>query len=387
MKLHANQPFNVLVNMCRVVAKAAGKNVEVVMVSDEQRATKEYKAVNPTNKFPLLETPEGNVQESMTVAKFLAHGHATLLGKNATERAQVDQWTTWIIAGTYQKSYPALMAIFGMQPVEQAEFKTSVDDVKANVRKLDSALKGDWLVGNSCTVADITVASILAVGFQTILDGGFKKAAPKACAWFARVTALPEFKSVFGRVKQCEKCLKPVLKAKEAPKKKVEPKKAKTAEEKAADLMKGNPLDNLPPSPWDFFNFKTLYVNHPDKRGAGMEELKKQFDAEGYAFWYVHYDKFGDEGKVFDHFRKHALGKLNMIGAEPDLDIRGVFVFRGTVMPQEAIDHPQFEYMQARKMDPNNADDWNLIGQHWGVPKTEGATCEGKPVVISSWHK
>ena len=89
----------------------------------------------------------------------------------------------------------------------------------------------------------------------------------------------------------------------------------------------------------------------------------------------------------FDHFRKHALAKLNMIGAEPDLDIKGVWIFRGLEMPQEAKDHPQFEYMQPRKMDINNADDLALIAQHLGAKEGDGETCEGKPVVLSMWHK
>ena len=29
-----------------------------------------------------------------------------------------------------------------------------------------------------------------------------------------------------------------------------------------------------------------------------MEELKKQYDPVGYSFWFLHYDKYGDEGKV-----------------------------------------------------------------------------------------
>jgi len=399
MKIHTQYPFNVLVMTDRVVAKAAGKTVEVVVVSEETRATKEYKAINPTNKFPLLETPEGNLQESMTIAKYLAAGHPTLLGKNAVERAQIDQWCTWLIAGNIQKSFPAIYAILGHQPTEQAAFNDAVTAMKASVRQIDGSLKGDWLVGSSVTVADLALGGILSMAFQTVLDAGFKKAAPKACAWFARVAALPEFVSVFGKVKQCSKSLKPVIKAKEEPKKKQEP--AAKKEKKADDgFPPKNPLDALPPSPWNFFDFKTLYVNHEDKRGAAMEELRKQFDPQGYSFWYVHYDKFGTEGQVFykfqnllqgflqrfDHFRKHAFGKVNMIGAEPNLEIKGVFCFRGLELPQEAKDHPQFEYMQPRKMDPlNNTDDWNLIAQHWGA--AEGLECEGLPVVVASWHK
>jgi glutathione S-transferase len=77
----------VLVNSCRVVGRLAGKDLTLVIDSDETRASPEYKALNPTNKFPLLETPEGNLQESHAIAKFLASSHATLMGANPVERA------------------------------------------------------------------------------------------------------------------------------------------------------------------------------------------------------------------------------------------------------------------------------------------------------------
>ena len=74
----------------------AGNDPELVVDSAETRATAEYKAFNPTNKFPILETPMGNISESAAISKFLADGHATLLGTNDVERAQIDQWIAWI---------------------------------------------------------------------------------------------------------------------------------------------------------------------------------------------------------------------------------------------------------------------------------------------------
>lgn len=102
MKLHTQFPGNILVQMCQVTAKLANKNVELVIDTDEVRNTPAYKAFNPTNKFPLLETPEGNLSESHAIAKFLAHGHASLLGGNPVERAQIDQWMNWLQTGVQQ---------------------------------------------------------------------------------------------------------------------------------------------------------------------------------------------------------------------------------------------------------------------------------------------
>ena len=389
--------------MCQVVAKVAGKNVEMVIDNEETRATKEYKTFNPTNKFPLLVTPEGNISESIAVAKYLAHGHATLLGGNGVQRAQVDQWMNWGI-GSIAKFYPAVMAVTGRSTeVTSAQFNECVKQLKEKLRGLDQALSGDWLVGNSCTAADICLGALFAMPFQLILDQGFSKAAPKACAWFARVCAVPEFISIFGKVKMAKKGIKPVLKSEEkAPKKQAQaaPKPKKDDGEAGADDKPAkNPLDALPPTSFDLFNFKTYFVNVPDKRGEGHTRFMNEVDREGYTWWWLHYEKFGEEGKVeykfqnllegfmqrLDNFRKHAFGKICMLGEVPNLEMQGVLLVRGKVLPQELIDHPQFEYTNPRKMDWNSADDMNKVKDFMAA--TEGQQCNGMKAAMVCWHK
>ena len=100
--------------------------------------------------------------------------------------------------------------------------------------------------------------------------------------------------------------------------------------------------------------------------------MKKQYIPEDYTFWFFHYDKYGDEGKVqyktenlmkgflqrFDHFRKHALARCCILGEVPNLEIEGVWCFRGKTIPEEMHEHPQFEYYEARKMDFKNPKDF-----------------------------
>merc|ERR1719454_1766847 len=142
-----------------------------------------------------------------------------------------------------------------------------------------------------------------------------------------------------------------------------------------------NPLDLLPETKFDLFNFKTLFVNHPDKKGAGVDEFLKQFDNDGWAFWYLQYEKFGTEGQVlfktvnlcngfmqrFESFRKYSFARHAVLGEEPSLDIQGVWLFRGTEVPQEAHDHPQFEYYKRRKLDVNNKKDVEIIREYFGA--------------------
>ena len=68
-------------------------------------------------------------------------------------------------------------------------------------------------------------------------------------------------------------------------------------------------MDELPPSTFDLYNFKTYFVNHPDKKEA-VEELFKQFDPAGYSFWYIEYEKAEGDGKVLFMFANGKNGTL-----------------------------------------------------------------------------
>ena len=60
-------------------------------------------------------------------------------------------------------------------------------------------------------------------------------------------------------------------------------------------------------------------------------------------------------------------------------------MWRGTGIPQEAIDHPQFEYYKNRKLDLTNEADVKLVREFWGGK--EGSIANGKPFCSISWHK
>jgi len=403
MKLYSNYAFNFYTLMCQATANLAGKTVTVELVSEEKKNSKDFKAINMTGKFPLLECPEGHLSESIAICKYLAHEHATLNGASAIEKAKVDQWCQWTISTLIPNNMPIFAGIFGWREIENAQFNDCNKNLKEHVRAINTALTGDYLVGNTITIADVAAAAALSMAFQTNLDAGFRKAAPKVSAWFERVASNPEFVKAFGHIKMCAKPVKPAtVKAapkKEAPKKEVKPKVVAEDEEEAPKKKEINPLDALPPTNFDLFNFKTLMVNHPDKSGAGVDELLKQIDHEGFSMWFLHYDKYKGEGEKlfmtenlmrgflqrFDHFRKHALARICILGEEPSLDIEGVWLFRGLEIPFEMHDHPQFEYYNHRKMNLKDDKDVQLIREFWGA--TYEKPTNGRKVQSIAWHK
>ena len=228
--------------------------------------------------------------------------------------------------------------------------------------------------------------------------------------WYARVTKLPSFLKAFGAVKIAAKPIKPAnllvkekpkaAAPKEAPKPAAKPKKADDGdeEEKPKDKTK-NPLDLLPETKFDLYNFKTLFVNHPDKANGGVDELIKQFDKEGWSMWFLQYEKYKGEGEVmyktenllqgflqrFEKFNKYSFARMCVTGEEPNLEIEGVFMWRGLTVPQECIDHPQFEYYKKRTLSFDNAEDVQIIREFWGG--AVGKVANGRPIQSISWHK
>jgi len=147
----------------------------------------------------------------------------------------------------------------------------------------------------------------------------------------------------------------------------------------------------LPPSPFNFFDFKTLITNAPDKLES-IKFLADNFDHEGFSLWHIHYDKCEGEGvKLFltsnsvggflqrlEHFRKYCYGVLGVYGEEPNLEIKGVFMWRGTEKAFEITDHPSYEYHFFRKMDIRVPEDRKLVNEYWTIWDDEGtATVEG----------
>lgn len=58
-----------------------------------------------------------------------------------------------------------------------------------------------------------------------------------------------------------------------------------------------------------------------------------------------------------DHFRKYTLAVHGVYGKEPNLEIRGCWLWRGTDIPNEMKEHPNFEYYTFKKADPSNPAD------------------------------
>ena len=396
-----------MIATCRVTALLTNQKVQYVTVDDAFRKSEEYKKLTTTDKFPLLQTSEGGLHETTAICKyFCALADNKFLGSNAVQRSQVDQWISFnnsTLAGSLYKVYTG---IFGWGDITQADWNEAMAKLKKDVRVLHTALEGKkWLLGDEMSIADIVLANSLLYAFQTVLDAGFRKSCKNLDAWATACYAVPEMVKVHGNVHMAAKPLKPVCKAeekKEAPKKQAAAPKPKEEPKKKEEKPKDN-VAALPPTDFNLYDFKTFFINHPDQAGKGVDEMYKMLDWKGWAFWKFEYDIYEGEGAQ-EHITNNLMnGFLNraesvnkicfarhcVLGEIPNLQIYGVWLCRGPEEVPDGLrkDHPQFEYYNARKMDPrNNKADDKLVRAYWGGKV--GDVIDGKlKAVTMKWFK
>ena len=141
MKLYTNYTGNLLAQYCQVVAKLSKQQYELVVADQKMKDSKDFKAKNLTGKFPMLETSEGCLVESLAIAKHFARlGAPDLLGKDAMEKAQVDQWCHWALGHVIPNAYVIMQAVFGWggAVVSNAEFTEANKALKEQLKVINT---------------------------------------------------------------------------------------------------------------------------------------------------------------------------------------------------------------------------------------------------------
>ncbi|XP_057793678.1 elongation factor 1-gamma 2-like [Salvia miltiorrhiza] len=363
--------------------------VKVELAKDFQMGvtnkTPEFIKMNPIGKIPVLETPDGPIFESNAIARYVArlNPDSNLFGSSPFEYGQVEQWidfsTNEIDAHIGGWFYPRLGIRAYLPPVEEA----AIASLKRGLAALNTHLASHtYLVGHSVTLADIITVCNLSIGFKAILIKSFTSEFPHVERYFWTLVNQPNFKKVLGDIKQAES-VPPVAtkkhgqpkeaakpKPKEEPKKEAKKEEPKAVEEEEAPKPKAkNPLDLLPPSKMVLDDWKRLYSNTKTNfREVAIKGFWDMYDPEGYSLWFCDY-KYNDENMVsfvtmnkvggflqrMDLTRKYAFGKMLIIGAEPPFKVKGLWLFRGTEIPQFVMDECyDMELYEWKKVDIND---------------------------------
>mmetsp|Transcript_52297 Transcript_52297/g.60041 ORF Transcript_52297/g.60041 Transcript_52297/m.60041 type:complete len:419 (+) Transcript_52297:38-1294(+) len=370
-----------------------GTKAEVEFMTYEKTKTPEFLAKNPNGKLPCADTSKGPLYESHAILRAIARAHPDkhLYGKTAFQTGKVDQWLDWV-NGEYQPSIISTHgAVVGYVCIDEKTYSDNLENLKKKLHVLEEHLGGSqFLVGDHVTIADIALVCASRAAAVTIFEPEFRKAFPNFFNYFHAVASLPAMLKVLGRVRYNEGRFdlyvapkKEEVKKEEKkpaaakPKKKDDDEEEEEAEAPKKDDGKAE-LDNLPPSNFNFYDFKTLITNAKDKKEA-VNEFWNLFDKEGYSLWFVEYEKAPGEGKVvyltnnlmngflqrLDHFRKYCYGVYGVYGDEPNLEVRGVFCWRGNFIPLMVKQHDQYDYHRFTKLDPSNEADRKKVEEFW----------------------
>lgn len=173
-----------------------------VSIASAANKTPEFSKKNPIQLLPVLELEDGRVlRESMAISHFLEelHPEPNLLGTDAWERAQIEQWNRH---AELELLYPVAQIFrnthaFWQGRIRQApEFGEIMrEHVSSRFDWLEQELAGrPYLAGPRFTVADIT--GVCAIDFARISKIRIDPAThPNLAAWHARVSERPGAKA------------------------------------------------------------------------------------------------------------------------------------------------------------------------------------------------
>jgi len=393
----------------KVLAAAALAEVPVELIQATHQSIKdpEFLKKNPNGKVPVLETKDGSIYESNAIIRHIARINKSkhLYGSNEFQESQVDQWLDWAVSELDAPIITLILPVAGWAEFDKEKNKKAITDSMAALKILDNHLRvTNYIVGNNITIADVAIASLLVNPFKFLWEDKFRKNIPSVTKWFESIAQHAAFTQVWGKIRLCQKQMevahveKPAQQAhpakkdekkQEAKPKAEKPKKNDDEDDEPVVKSEKSALDSLPPSSFNLFDFKTFYVNAPDKHEA-LKFFFDNFDSQGYSLYWVHYQKYAGEGTVLfttnnmkngflqrlDHFRKYAFGVHGVYGEEPNLEIQGVWVWRGVGVPKEISELDSYEYHDWVKLDPTKAEDKKKITEYW-TGLEEGSTVDG----------
>lgn len=302
----------------------------------------------------------------------------------AEQRASVDQWLDTV----YSDVRPLVSAL------SQKDNATATEDLASYLADLEKHLgEGKFLCGDNVTVADIAFLFEILPALRFFLGVKRLNKLPKLVAYVRSLTVLPQLRPLVGSLEFAAEPL--VIVTPKATEKKPVEKKPVAEKKKPAEVEEEEPRESkkeyvFPDTAFNFYDFKTLYVNAPKKQDA-LDFLWANWDANAFSFWRVRYDKLENECKKLfltknlmtgfisraEPCRKHCLGVHGVYGEELDFEIRGVWLWRGTDILEPMKEHEQFEVYQFKKLDPLVPQDKALIEEYW-TKIEEGDIVEGK---------
>ena len=357
-----------------------------------------YAQKTPTTTFPFLETPHGNISESISIETFLAKKFKPdLLGRNTFEKAKVNQWVEFGACEIQKCLHEIIYPIFSWKEFNKELADNANKKLKQYIIILEKELNHGkkYILGDRITLADIVLFRYLRFLMMLHFPENLRNSLfPKLTKWFENIMNTPEAIEAYGRTILCKKPLKPLNIKIDRNKKREE-----FLNKNYPDRKKENPLDSLPPSSFDLDSFKNEYFNEKNDKNKTMEKFWKDFDPKGYSLWKMEYQNLESEGKklfrmnnsknfflerIDKDFKDYAFGVHGVYGNEGDYKVRGVWLWRGNEIPNEIKENDYFNYMTITKLNSNNNNDRQLVNEYW-TKVNKGNKVDGRALAEFSY--
>lgn len=176
-------------------------DIETVNLQKGEHRTPAFKAKNPFQKVPLLALDDGtHISESMAICRYLEelHPEPALLGRNALERAMVEEWNRRIelnllaaTAAIFRHGTPLFAGQDGVLPEWGEANKTTVQKLFHMFNK--HLADNEFFVGDYFSVADIT--ALCTIDFAKFCGVSIPEEKADLIRWRKTVTARPSAKA------------------------------------------------------------------------------------------------------------------------------------------------------------------------------------------------
>lgn len=166
------------------------ENVKITPATDTR--TPEFLRINPNGHVPVLQEDGLTLYESIAINLYLARKYDKgLWPKTVEDEGRALQWSVWAMTECEDPIITALRNRVGL-PEEQRDAQKADDAAQrfvAPLKVLDGALANKtYLVGDTFTVADLNVASVLMFAPLAKFD---LSSAANAQTWLGRCTSRP----------------------------------------------------------------------------------------------------------------------------------------------------------------------------------------------------
>jgi glutathione S-transferase len=155
----------------------------------------DYKKINPNARVPALDDNGFKLFESMAINLYLAKKYDKDQGlkpKSVEEDALATQWSFWVMTELEKPLVTMLLHNVNMRPCEPATYEQCENDVKRPLQVLEDHLANrSYLLGDSFTIADLNVASVMMWARGAKVD---MTAYPKTADWLKRCISRPAAK-------------------------------------------------------------------------------------------------------------------------------------------------------------------------------------------------